>query len=49
MRVGWKVANHGNTTMVFDLQCVKVILSELFFSLLSACPEWLVPVANNKL
>lgn len=31
----------------FYLQCVKLILSELFFSLLPTCPEWLVPMANN--
>lgn len=49
MRMGWKHADHGNTTMVFNLQCVKLILSELFFSLLPACPEWLVPMANSEL
>lgn len=39
-----------NASMVFNLQCsVKLILSELFFYLLPACPEWLVPMANNKL
>lgn len=49
MRMGWREANRGNTAMIFNLQWVKLILSELFFSLLPACPEWLVPMANNKL
>lgn len=45
MRMGWKEANHGNTTIVFNLQCVKLILSELFFSLSLDCPEWPTPEA----
>lgn len=47
--MGGKHSDHGNTTMVFNLWCVKLILSELFFSLLPACPEWLVLMANNEL
>lgn len=47
--MGCKKSNHGNTPIVFNLHCVKLILSELFFSLLPTCPEWLVPMANNKL